>query len=110
MAEFTSPSEVFDNLPGRFNKDAAKGMAPTVYQFDLTGDQATQRHVVIENQACTVNEGKHASPNITITMNSQDYVDMANGKLNPMQAFMAGKFKIAGDMMLAMKMQSLFPQ
>lgn len=110
MAAYTSPTEVFENLPSRFNKEAAKGMAPTVYQFDLTGDNATQRHVIIENQACTVKDGKHASPSITITMNSQDYVDLANGKLNPMQAFMAGKFKIAGDMMLAMKMQTLFPQ
>jgi len=110
MAEYTTPQEVFAAMPGRFNKDAAKGMAPTVYQFVITGDNATDCHVVIENQTCTVQEGKHASPNITVTMNSKDHVDLANGKLNPMQAFMAGKFKVAGDMMLAMKMQTLFPQ
>lgn len=110
MAEFTTPKEVFENLPTRFNKDAAKGMAPTVYQFDLTGDKAAQYQVLIENQTCAVKEGKHDKPNITITVSGQDYVDIANGKLNPMQAFMAGKFKVAGDMMLAMKMQSIFPQ
>ncbi|MGH7966232.1 MAG: SCP2 sterol-binding domain-containing protein [Candidatus Binatia bacterium] len=110
MAEFTNPKDVFEQMPTRFNKEAAKGMAPTVYQFVLTGGQATEYHVVIENQTCTAQEGKHPSPNITITINAQDYMDMANGKLNPMQAFMGGKLKVAGDMMLAMKMQSLFPQ
>ena|SRR5713101_1462909 len=110
MAEYTTPKEVFASLPTRFNKEAAKGMAPTVYQFVLTGDTPMECNVTIENQTCTVQEGKHASPNITITMNGKDYLDMANGKLNPMQAFMGGKFKIAGDMMLAMKMQTLFPQ
>jgi putative sterol carrier protein len=110
MAEFTNPQEVFTDLPNRFNKEAAKGMATTVYQFDLTGDHAVQYFVTIDNQTCTVAAGKSDKPNITITVNAQDYVDIANGKSNAMQAFMAGKFKVSGDMMLAMKMQSLFPQ
>lgn len=110
MAEFKNPQEVFADMPNRFNKEAAKGMATTIYQFDLTGDQAVQYFLTIENEACTVKEGKSDKPNITITVNAQDYVDIANGKSNAMQAFMAGKFKVAGDMTLAMKMQSLFPQ
>jgi len=43
-----------------------------------------------------------------MTMAAQDYVDMISGKLNGQMAFMSGKLKIAGDMGLAMKMQSLF--
>ena len=53
-------------------------------------------------------EGAHASPNITITMASKDYLDLVNGKLNGQMAFMSGKLKIKGDMSLAMKLQSLF--
>ena len=45
---------------------------------------------------------------MTMTMAAQDYVDMITGKLNGQMAFMSGKLKIAGDMGLAMKMQSLF--
>ena len=56
----------------------------------------------------TVGTGAHASPNMTMTMAAQDYVDMISGKLNGQMAFMSGKLKIAGDMGLAMKMQSLF--
>ena len=53
-------------------------------------------------------QGTHASPNMTLTMTAKDYVDMIMGKLNGQMAFMSGKLKIAGDMGLAMKMQTLF--
>ena len=49
-----------------------------------------------------------ASPSITISMTAQDYVDMTTGKLNGQVAFMSGKLRIAGDMGLALRMQSLF--
>jgi putative sterol carrier protein len=45
---------------------------------------------------------------MTLTMTAQDYVDMTMGKLNGQMAFMSGKLKIAGDMGLAMKLQTLF--
>ena len=48
------------------------------------------------------------SPNMTMTLAASDYVDLIMGKLNGQMAFMSGKLKIAGDMGLAMKMQTLF--
>ena len=45
---------------------------------------------------------------MTLAMSAQDYVDMILGKLNGQMAFMTGKLKIAGDMGLALKLQSLF--
>jgi putative sterol carrier protein len=45
---------------------------------------------------------------MTLTMAAGDFVDLTQGKLNGMTAFMSGKLKIAGDMGLAMKLQSLF--
>ena len=43
----------------------------------------------------------------TITMADADLVAMAEGKLDGMQAFMGGKLKIKGNMMLAQKLQSI---
>ena len=43
----------------------------------------------------------------TITMADADFVAMAEGKLDGMQAFMGGKLKIKGNMMLAQKLQSI---
>jgi putative sterol carrier protein len=106
MAEITV-KDIFREMPNRFNPDAAKGMN-AVIQFNLTGDDGGQWHAVIKDGTIQVNEGQHASPNMTLTMAAKDYIDLTLGKLNGQMAFMQGKLKIAGDMGLAMKMQSLF--
>jgi len=103
----TAVKEIFSQMPTNFNADAAKGMN-SVIQFNLSGDGGGNYHVIVKDGACSVAEGSHASPNMTMTMAAQDYVDMITGKLNGQMAFMSGKLKIAGDMGLAMKMQSLF--
>ncbi len=108
MAETpTSCKQAFDAMPSRFNKDAAKGLN-AVYQFDLSGEGGGKWQVMIKDQTVEVKEGQHPSPNITISMTAQDYLDMVAGKLNGQVAFMSGKLRIAGDMGLALRMQSLF--
>lgn len=46
----------------------------------------------------------------TITVGFDDFKSLAEGKLDPTMAFMQGKLKVAGDMGVAMKLQSLFAQ
>ncbi len=104
----TTAKQAFDIMPSRFNKEAAKGLN-AVYQFDLSGDGGGKWQVAIKDQ--TIESGGGAlilSPNITIPMAAQDYLDMLSGKLNGQVAFMSGKLRIAGDMGLALRMQSLF--
>jgi putative sterol carrier protein len=55
-----------------------------------------------------VSQGGAASPNLTLTMSAQDWLDMVSGKLSGQMAFMSGKLKLKGDMGLAMKVGSLF--
>ena len=57
-------------------------------------------------QTAVHNEDKAAQ--CTIGMKLSDFNDLLDGSLNPMTAFMTGKFKIEGDMGVAMKLQSLF--
>jgi putative sterol carrier protein len=95
----TSCKQAFDLMPSRFNKDAAKGL-DAVYQFDLSGEGGGKWQVHIGNDQCEVKEGVHPSPNITISMLA--------GKLYGQMAFMTGKLRIAGDMGLALRLQSLF--
>ena len=44
----------------------------------------------------------------TISIKEEDFIKLVGGKLNPMMAFMSGKIKVAGDMSVAMKLQSFF--
>jgi putative sterol carrier protein len=107
MAVADDIKAIFDAMPTQINADAAKGMNSTI-QFKLTGDGGGDYYVEIKDGAAKVSQGTHASPNMTMTLAAQDYVDLIGGKLNGQMAFMSGKLKIAGDMGLAMKMQTLF--
>ena len=99
--------DIFDQMPGRLNQSAAAGMDATI-QYDLTGDGGGTYNCAIKEGACTVAEGGSDSPTMTVTMEASDFVDLISGKLDGMSAFMGGKLRIAGDMGIAMKLQSLF--
>jgi putative sterol carrier protein len=43
----------------------------------------------------------------TVSMSWDDFIALSDGKLDPMMAFMQGKLKIAGDMMIAQKLAPL---
>lgn len=102
-------AEAVDIMKSRFNPSAASGLN-AVYQVNLTGAEPSQHYLAIKDGGLETAEGVHESPNITINMASSDFVAMTNGQLNPTMAYMSGKLKISGDMGLAMKMQSIFPQ
>ena len=102
-----SIKEIFSQMPTQINPDAAKGMN-SVIQFNLSGEGGGNYYVEIKDGTAKVHEGTAPSPNMTMTLAASDYVDLIMGKLNGQMAFMSGKLKIAGDMGLAMKMQTLF--
>jgi putative sterol carrier protein len=99
--------DTFDAMAGRFQPSKAAGVNATI-QYDITGDQGGTWNAVIKDGTCQVNSGAAPSPNLTITMSSQDWLDMTGGKLSGQMAFMSGKLKLKGDMGLAMKIGSIF--
>jgi len=106
MAE-TDVREIFAKIPEVFNADAAQGV-DAVFQFEITGDGGGAWHVIIKDGACNVQEGTSDSPSVTMTMSTDTWLGIVNRELNGIQAFMSGKLKVSGDMMLAQKYQSLF--
>eukprot|EP00451_Oxyrrhis_marina_P015196 CAMPEP_0204311276 /NCGR_PEP_ID=MMETSP0469-20131031/2237_1 /ASSEMBLY_ACC=CAM_ASM_000384 /TAXON_ID=2969 /ORGANISM="Oxyrrhis marina" /LENGTH=110 /DNA_ID=CAMNT_0051291201 /DNA_START=94 /DNA_END=426 /DNA_ORIENTATION=+ len=60
----------------------------------------------LKNGSGSLKEGE-GKADATITISDEDFVAMADGKLNGMQAFMGGKLKISGNMMLAQKLGSV---
>ena len=100
--------EIFNEMQKRMDGNPAKlAGIKAVYQFEINGADAGVYSVAIADGKGMVTEGPHASPNITITMASNDFADMVEGKLDGIAAFMGGKLKVKGDMMLAMQLQSL---
>lgn len=95
------------DMPGAFNADKAEGVDATI-QYNLTGEDASQWWSRIVDGTCTVEEGVAENPTLTIAMDANDYVDMMAGRLDGMQAFMTGKIKVEGDIMLASRLMTLF--
>ena len=101
-------AEAFDTMVAIFNPAAAGSMNKT-FQWNITGEEAGIYALKIANGTCELVKGGVEKPDITITVADKDWLAIAEGKLNAMTAFTSGKVKIAGDMMLAMKLQQLFP-
>jgi len=103
-----TPDDIFTEINNRLQADPSKAAGSnSIYQFDLTGDNGGQYHIVFADGKGEAGAGAVENPNITITMAGNDMVDMVSGKLDPTMAFMSGKIKIKGDMGLAMKLQSI---
>ena len=99
--------ESFKAMPGRFRADKAAGTNATI-QYDISGDGGGTWNAVIKDGACTVNQGAAPTPNLTLQIAAQDWLDMLSGKQSGQMLFMSGKLKIKGDMGLAMKLGSMF--
>ncbi len=101
-------AEIFEQMPSVFNPAAAAGMNKT-FQWNITGDEAGVWAFKINNGQGEVIPGGVEKPDVTFTISDKDWLAITEGKLDGMNAFMTGKLKVAGDMMLAMKLQNLFP-
>lgn len=94
-------------LPGMFEADKAKGV-DTIIQLNVTGLQTSHWTIQIKNGKLNVTKGIHTNPQLTIGADSNDLLDLANGKLEPGKAFTQGKLHVKGDVTEAAKLIQLF--
>jgi putative sterol carrier protein len=100
--------EIFEEMQKRIDANPGKlGGIRAVFQFEITGADPGNFSVAVADGTAKVSEGIAPSPGVTISMASNDFVDMVEGRLDGMAAFMGGKLRISGDMMLAMQLQNL---
>lgn len=101
--------ETFTTMQSLFNPSAAGNLNKTI-QWNISGDEAGKWAVKIENQTCELIKGGVEKPDLTLNMADKDWIAIAEGKLDAMNAFMTGKVKAAGDLSLAMRVNNLFPR
>lgn len=102
---------IFRQMPQHLDRKAAGGMK-TAIRWCITGraDGGTDLYQLeIENGACRVRRGEELpEPRVTITLDGAEFVRVATANSDPVQAYFKGRITLAGDVMVAARMQSLF--
>ena len=101
-----------EDLPAGLAKNAeeAKNLGAT-YQLNITGDDGGDWFISANETAvsCEASPTGTNTADCTLTIASEDFQKLLeNPQANGMQLFFAGKLKVAGNQMLAMKLQKLF--
>jgi putative sterol carrier protein len=95
------------DLPAALNKNAED--AKTIgakYQMNITGEGEWTIDVTSTGPSCKAGTD---TADCTITVAADDFQKLVeNPQANGMQLFFAGKLKVTGNQMLAMKLQKLF--
>lgn len=96
----------FDKLQSRFDSDAARDM-DEVFQFHFS--DAGDYYLVVKEGTLEIQEGEHEAPSVSLSTSSDTLKGIMTGEVNGMTAFMTGKVKATGNIMLATRLGSLFP-
>jgi putative sterol carrier protein len=98
---------VFNEIPNVFVPEKAAGVTATI-QLNLDDDDGGDWYFVIADAQIKIEPGEAPNPELTLQMDTKDYIRLAKGEEDAMSLFMTGKIKVQGDIMLAMKFQELF--
>ncbi|MDR5874822.1 SCP2 sterol-binding domain-containing protein [Halomonas sp. CUBES01] len=99
-------TNTLEKLQARFDPQAAQGMNE-IFQFHFS--DAGSHYLDIQDGTLGIHEGEHDDPSVSLSMSTDTLKGIMTGDINGMTAFMTGKLKATGNVMLATKLTSLFP-
>lgn len=102
----TDVAKAVEAMKAKFNPGAADGL-DLVFGFRI--DDTQNFSLVIKNNTCELLEGENPDAQVTLVTDGETMEGIVSGDTDGMQAFMSGKLRTEGDMMLAMKLSELFP-
>ncbi|MDE3246209.1 MAG: SCP2 sterol-binding domain-containing protein, partial [Acidobacteriota bacterium] len=94
-------------MPELFLPEKAVGVNASV-AYRVTGDGGGDFTCAIADGAFTLRREFMADAAATVQISAEDWIALNEGKLDAMQAFMSGKLKGAGDLMLLQKFPKFF--
>ncbi len=94
-------------MESAFVPDAAAGK-DVIFQYIISGKGGGDWFCDIKDGSCTIKAEAHDKPTCTLKIGSENFLDMMNGKMTPMQAYSSGKLIIEGDIMKSQLIEKLF--
>lgn len=81
-----------------------------VFQFVIKNNEGKEEvfTVDVKKEGKVVRGKGNVKADAILSLKDADFVDLATGKLNGQKAYMSGKLKIKGQIMLAMKLDNVF--
>ncbi|EEF52404.1 sterol carrier protein 2 [Ricinus communis] len=118
MATELKSQSILDLLSGYLETDEGKQLQKKinlVYQFHLAPKKIGVDEVIItvnlKKGEVTKGPYEGGKPDATFSLKDEDFVKLAEGKLNPQIAFMRGALKIKGSLSAAQKFTpDIFPK
>lgn len=96
-------NDFIKKLPEAVDADAIDG-AECIVQLNLS-----QPYVVkINDGQCVIVEGEDPDAEVTLTTTDDVFIQLITGKTSGAMAFIAGKLKVNGDIMLAKELVDFF--
>jgi len=97
-------------LPAGLSKNAEEAKTlGAKFQINITGPTGGEWFIDASPSGPSSKQGQGENPDCTITITDEDFQKLVeNPQANGMQLFFAGKLKVTGNQMLAMKLQKLF--
>jgi len=96
-------TEMIRRLPRAFDPEAARGLSMTV-QYMIEEPM----YVVVDADQCHVHKGVAEAPDVTLRIRGDHLVKLMTGRMRGITAFLTGKLRVEGNMMLAQKLQQIF--
>ncbi len=101
---------IFWQMPKQVNTEVAKEMTTTI-RWRITGrpdDGVDVYQLVVDKGQVKTVKGESGDPKLTVTMDAVEFLKLASGNLDPMQAYFKGRIELSGDIMVAAKLAQLF--
>lgn len=104
---YTHVQQLFDLLPSLFRPERAQ-QTDVAVQFEITGEGGGEWLVQVQHGTLTVTQGRAAAPVMTVRARAEDVLALANGRLDPMQAYFSGRLQVDGNLKQLVHLQGLF--
>jgi len=102
---FTEIPAVFERIKQVSNPSIVKKVN-ALYVFDVEGEG--KWHIDLTSGTGAVGQGEPPTkPDVTVTVNKENFLKMFNRELKPATAFMSGQLKLSGDLSKALALENV---